>query len=230
MKPKIGILARPMISESGRKIYGTYQEIHEVIVSFGGIPIQIFPPNLDDYFSQSYESSKKLQKEEKRILHQMINECDGVILQGGSEFYPYDIEVARYTYQKNIPTLGICLGMQTMVVASNGVLASVSNKERHQNKQPYSHDIIIDPNSQLFKILNKDKIHVNSRHQDCIIATSLDISARSDDGVIEAVEDKQKQFYIGVQWHPESMLLYDDGMEALFSMFIECSKKRKNKF
>ncbi len=229
MKPKIGVLARPMISESGRKIYGTYQEIHEMIIKFGGIPVQLFPPNLDSYHSVKYENINELSADEKDILHQMVDECDGILLQGGMEFYPYDVEVARYTHEKNIPTLGICLGMQTMGVAMGGILGHVENKERHQNHQPYSHDIFVDKRSQLFHLLKNEKIHVNSRHQDCLIQTDLMVSALSDDGIIEAIEDKNKDFYIGVQWHPESMLSYDDSMNSLFLKFMEWVVKRYEK-
>lgn len=43
MKVKIGIMARPMISESNKNIYGTYQTVSNTILKFGGIPVGLPP-------------------------------------------------------------------------------------------------------------------------------------------------------------------------------------------
>ena len=43
--------------------------------------------------------------------------------------------------------------------------------------------------------------------------------------VIEAIEDKNKKFFIGVQWHPESMYSYDILECNLFDYFIEVCRK-----
>ena len=67
-------------------------------------------------------------------------------------------------------------------------------------------------------IIGKENIEINSLHSFCIPNTKLCISARSDDKVIEAVEDKRKTFFLGVQWHPE--LLNDENTDKLFTYFI----------
>lgn len=54
----------------------------------------------------------------------------------------------------------------------------------------------------------------------CIPNTDLDIVAYSEDEIIEAIEDKKKKFFIGVQWHPES-LTYDEYSNKLFDFFIK---------
>ena len=59
----------------------------------------------------------------------------------------------------------------------------------------------------LASILKKEELEVNSRHHDYVIQTDLDVVATSTD-VIEAVEDNEKTFFIGVQWHPEYMLAF----------------------
>ena len=48
----------------------------------------------------------------------------------------------------------------------------------------------------------------------------MDYVAYSEDGIIEALEDKTKKFFIGVQWHPES-LLSDKYSIRLFDAFVE---------
>lgn len=57
----------------------------------------------------------------------------------------------------------------------------------------------------LYNILGENRIKVNSRHNKHIVYTDLDCVAYSKDGILEGVEDKTKKFFIGVQWHPESI-------------------------
>lgn len=147
---------------------------------------------------------------------QLINLCDGIILSGGDNFSGEDFLLVKYLYENDIPTLGICLGMQSMAKCfSNKEEIDVSN---HLSNIKYVHYINIDKNSLLYRILEKEIILVNSRHKSQIIDTKLMVSARSNDGIIEAVEDSSKKFFLGVEWHPES--LEDENTEKLFNYFI----------
>lgn len=92
------------------------------------------------------------------------------------------------------------------------------NIKNHNSKEKYQHYINVDKNSLLYRILGDDKLLVNSRHKSAIIETKLDVVARSDDNVIEAVEDKSKTFFLGVEWHPES--LDDIYSKRIFDYFI----------
>jgi len=56
--------------------------------------------------------------------------------------------------------------------------------------------------------------------------TNLNISAISKEGYIEAIEDPNKNFFIGVQWHPESMIEYDEKQNNLFKYFVKCCIKK----
>ena len=134
----------------------------------------------------------------------IINICDGVILPGGDNYSDIDLKLCRYLNEKDIPTFGICLGMQCMAEAFNGNV-ELLDTDNHYSKNEYVHRVTIKDNSFIYKILNCNSMYVNSRHKYCIVNTNLDISSYSDDFVIEGVEDKNKKFYVGVQWHPESM-------------------------
>lgn len=90
--------------------------------------------------------------------------------------------------------------------------------QNHRNESNYSHIINIDKDTLLYEIIGKEIIEVNSLHSFCIPNTKLHISARSDDSIIEAIEDKNKTFFLGVQWHPE--LLDDENTDKLFNYFI----------
>jgi len=98
------------------------------------------------------------------------------------------------------------------------------NVKKHNSKEKYQHYINVNKNSLLYKILGDDRILVNSRHKSAIIETKLDVVARSDDNVIEAVEDKSKTFFLGVEWHPES--LDDIYSKRIFDYFINIINKK----
>ena len=149
-------------------------------------------------------------------IKKIVDMCDGIVLSGGDNFTKNDFLLVEYLYQKNIPTLGICLGMQSMAKYFSN--QEEINIENHSTTNKYVHYINIDKNSLLYKILSNEKILVNSRHNSAIVDTKIFVSARSDDGVIEAVEDNNKKFFVGVEWHPES--LDDENTKKLFEYFV----------
>lgn len=150
-------------------------------------------------------------------LKEIVKLCDGVVLSGGGHFADAELELVRYLYEENIPTLGICLGMQGMAMAYNG--KKERKVENHNSKKEYVHGVNISKKSKLYSIMGQDKIMVNSRHSWCIPETTFAISCLSDDGIIEGIEDGSKRFFIGVQWHPES--IRDEFSRKLFTAFIE---------
>lgn len=210
MKPIIGIIMRPDKLMSGNEVMCVYEDVRRSIIDSGGIPLGIMPltDSLDDFNTDIYN---------------LIDICDGIILQGGDEFYNYDLECLKYIYDKDIPVLGICLGMQLMGSMFGGKLENIA-KHRYKDKK-YVHKIYIDKNSKLYDIFKSDVISVNSRHISSLDNTDLDIVGLSDDNVIEAIEDKSKKFFIGVQWHPESMYSYDILECNLFDYFIDVCRK-----
>lgn len=147
-------------------------------------------------------------------IYQILGTCDGVILPGGDDILDKDIQIIDYLYKKDIPTLGICLGMQEMAVYKKGSL-DVLNEAKHYNNV---HNVTIYPNSILFEILKKNKITVNSIHNSIVAKTDLSVGAISEDNIIEAIEDKSKIFFLGVQWHPERMEVEETTL--LFNYFI----------
>ena len=69
----------------------------------------------------------------------------------------------------------------------------------------YIHEIEIEETSKLFEILETNNLEVNSIHHQCVdrLGDDLLISARSSDGVVEAIETTSSWEAVGVQWHPE---------------------------
>lgn len=202
MKKKIGIIVRPNLEWLTMN-----REVCDVIIQHDCIPVGIVPT-----CDEGIMTSNSLQD-----MINMLKLCDGVILQGGTDFYDYDIQTVRYLYENDIPTLGICLGMQTMGCAFGGTLKRVEN-DTHYHLVDYVHPVTINRDSKLYSILQKDKIMVNSRHHEQVLDSSLSISGFTD-GIIEVVEDSSKKFFIGVQWHPESIL--DINSQMLFQAFFD---------
>jgi putative glutamine amidotransferase len=117
--------------------------------------------------------------------------------------------------------------MQLLNVIFNGDLIQhiedeIEDAHEHETK-PYDkpgHDLIIEKDTLLNKIAKTTKSAVNSSHHQAVknIGKDLVISARSSDGVIEAIEHKDKKFILGVQWHPEYLI--SDMDKNIFKQFI----------
>lgn len=202
----IGILLSEYTSESKNTLLGIRADLLAFLRKY---PVQV------RCIPVSFETS--IWNEFERVVEE-IKLCDGIILPGGQDYYEIHLKIAEYLYNKNIPTLGICLGMQIMAVAFEGDLKRLECT-KHQSQEEYVHPIQIHTKSKLFELLNSSNIMVNSRHSDAVSTTDLSISAIADDHTIEAVEDASKTFYVGVQWHPES-LIEDVYSKKIFDAFI----------
>ena len=224
MKPIIGIIGRTNKLSSSREICYINKEINDAVIKNGGIGIIIPPPTLESLYGKTIEETTNMTELEFEKLKYIINLCDGIICPGGDEFYDYDLKVVEYCYKIDKPLLGICLGMQTMGCLFNGTMLDL-NDISHKSEERYVHKIKLNKFSKLYEIFKFEELNVNSRHKSYINKTRLEVSARSYDNIIEAIEDKNKKFFIGVQWHPESMIKYDENQNKLFSYFIGCCKK-----
>ena len=194
MKPIIGVIMRDYKTENDNEIKYVYKDICEAIIKSGGIPIGINGKYFFKYFDI----------------------CKGYILQGGDDFSEEDLILIKNIINKDMPLLGICLGMQEIGYMNNGTMHDIDN-----HKDSSLHEIIIKKNSLLNKILGCEKTLVNSRHKSALKSTDLLISAVSNDNVIEAIEDENKKFLLGVQWHPENMYSKDLNSRKIFDYFVK---------
>ncbi|NIA22249.1 MAG: gamma-glutamyl-gamma-aminobutyrate hydrolase family protein [Anaerolineaceae bacterium] len=127
-----------------------------------------------------------------------------------------DLRLLGWSDRRRVPTLAVCLGIQTMVVHRGGTLIQhlpqVDPKLR-RHMQPAGrklprHMVRIDPGSRLARIVGRQTLSVNSSHHQAVDRPGRHLQpvAWSGDGLIEAVEDQRAdRFFLGLQWHPESL-------------------------
>ena len=149
--------------------------------------------------------------------------CDGLVLTGSAMYMPSPEYAAQakviekqkrdpqdaqlfYAFQKaGNPVLGICRGQQNINVFLGGTLAKKFKLTDGVEHLMRKHEIVAQPGSLICELFGETFI-TNSRHNNRIdqLADGLKVTARSHDGVIEAIEHESEPIY-AVQWHPERM-------------------------
>lgn len=237
MQPIIGILANLTDTEReasmAERAFVSNAYINAVIKA-GGVPM-IIPVNTHE-----------------EIVKKQIQLIDGLILSGGADVNPvlyneepstdieyyhpdidkFDLIAIDIAIELNKPILGICRGTQILNVSQGGSLYQDTSHiegnyiKHNQSTKSYqgSHTITINSESKISKVLGTDLL-VNSYHHQSVknVGKNLIPVAYSKDGVVEAIEMKNKKFIVGVQWHPELMVDHNEKMSNLFKMFINAS-------
>jgi putative glutamine amidotransferase len=161
----------------------------------------------------------------------VLGRVDALVLSGGPDVDPsrYDEEPHEHTQTprrardafelalvkaasgSRTPTLAICRGLQVLNVARGGTLHQhLPDLVGHTGHSPTAgeyawHGVAVEKDSQLAKILAGHAVQTASHHHQAIaqLGRGLRVVAHADDGTIEAVEDPDLDYLIGVQWHPE---------------------------
>lgn len=210
------------------------ERYYEQVVAVGGVPV-IIPPVSDS-----------------DVIIETLEHIDALILTGGGDHDPRwmgeeisellgninekrdlpELLIARLAYNRQIPILGICRGIQTMAIAFGGHVAQDISLVKDRKPEPRlkhsqdeerdvkTHEVKILPHSMLADIYTDDTLMVNSFHHQAVDAPGdkFRAVAWSDDGLIEAIESTEHKPMIGVQWHPE--WLGEEGRQ-LFSWLVD---------
>ena len=153
----------------------------------------------------------------------------------------YERKILAWAAHHDIPTLGICRGCQMLNVFAGGTLipdigfwyarkkatTRLSHRQDGDTSHP-SHEIRLDPDGRLYRLLGKtSRISVNSSHHQALArrGKGLAITARATDRIVEAVEDPEKLFWIGVQFHPERMWQRHPIFSNLFREFLKAARQ-----
>lgn len=226
---------RPMIGLTGNcaDIDVTIRNYyHKQIVAAGGVPV-IIPPVAD-----------------KDVIINTLERLDAIILTGGADYNPLwageepsaklhhinaqrdlpELLITRLAYNRNIPMLGICRGIQTLAMALDGkviqdISETIPNTIKHSQDadtcEP-THSVSVAEGSMLHDVYGKDKLYVNSFHHQAVgdCGPKFIVTAKAYDGVVEAIESSEYRKIMGVQWHPECM--GDDG-QPLFKWLVDAA-------
>ena len=213
-------------------ITGNYEDLtckigrgyYQSVVEAGGVPV-IIPPVAD-----------------RHVIINTLQRIDGLILSGGGDYNPLwageepspllhginqerdnaELLITRLAYNRQIPILGICRGIQTLAMALGGKVkqdisdvATVKHSQDADHSEP-THSVTIEDDSILSGIYKSyssklkvecSKLLVNSFHHQAVSdsGAKFRVVATAPDGIIEAMESSEYKPILGVQWHPECM-------------------------
>ncbi|HLD76622.1 MAG TPA: gamma-glutamyl-gamma-aminobutyrate hydrolase family protein [Rickettsiales bacterium] len=149
----------------------------------------------------------------------------------------FEFEFAKKFLATKKPLLGICNGMQLINIINGGDIiqhipdekGEFLNHEQSKVKGKEDsfkayHQVFLEENSKLYKIIAQKEIGTNSSHHQAVknVGKGLKINAYASDGTIEGLEDESHPFCIGVQWHPEFAV--SDADDKIFAAFIMACK------
>ncbi|MGZ3306799.1 MAG: gamma-glutamyl-gamma-aminobutyrate hydrolase family protein, partial [Asticcacaulis sp.] len=178
---------------------------------------------------------------------------DGLIFGGGSDIYPeryagkpkkgYRYDLARGDMEASwaeaarshdLPALGVCRGAQMMNVFAGGTLhMDLSAYDRPVSARGLIQQTLlrkpirIAPGSKLHGIVDATDLRVNAIHSQAIdrVGAGLSVVAREPNGMVQAIEDRSRRFWIGVQFHPE-LMIWRRPYRALFKALVEAARER----
>ncbi|MBL1216116.1 MAG: gamma-glutamyl-gamma-aminobutyrate hydrolase family protein [Planctomycetes bacterium] len=217
--PRIGITCDITTDPAtGRRRYRCADHYAQAVTTAGGTPM-LLPPLVDH--CESY-----------------LSICDGFVFTGGDDpkMEPFGapthsqaalIDPHRQAFETALlqqmpatkPVLGVCLGMQMMALVAGGTLNQHLPDDwptHADHADGKAHTVTFDTST----------VEVNSHHHQAVTAPgrNLAVVARAHDGLIEAIQDHNRPFYLGVQWHPERMGDGPAGL-GLFAKLVETTTR-----
>ena len=205
-KPIIGIVGRAKEDINGNKSFLCYESMARSINQNGGQAILILPNQNIEYNTSIPSEIERLNKQQKKDLERLVDICNGIVMPGGNKLFEYDQYIYEYAKGKNIPILGICAGMQLICLNETddkNILRKINDDNTHQEKKEgYVHKVIIEGNNILMDILGQKEFMVNSKHTYYASKTGdLRVLAKSEDGIVEAVQVKNRKFSLVKDLH-----------------------------
>jgi putative glutamine amidotransferase len=179
----------------------------------------------------------------------VLSVLDGLVLAGGADLGPElygapaepltdtrpardagELPLARAALDADLPVLGVCRGMQLLVVAAGGRLhqhlPDVLGHEKHRPAPGvYGSQPARFAGGSRIAALMGDDVEINCyHHQGVADPGTLTVTGRAADGLPEAVEDPARRFVLGVQWHPEV-----NRDERLFGALVRAADERRRR-
>lgn len=240
MRPLIGVTSSFEIGENQRARAYLNAAYTDAVFAAGGLPQPLpLPP-----------------KNDPALFDELLARCDGLLFTGGPDLNPkhygqtphpktgvlherrdnFEIEFFRRADAAGLPILAVCLGCQVANVARGGCLVQhVDDLPRQTNTIHHKpdntaayHDVSVEPDSRLAKIVGATRFEVNSRHHQIVdraqVGGNLRPVAFAPDGVVEAAEDRDGRFLFAVQWHPEDLIDRPEHLR-LFQALVDAARR-----
>ena len=181
-------------------------------------------------------------------LDALLDRLSGIVLSGGPDVHPsaygaeehpelgpterdldaFEISLARRADARRLPTLGVCRGAQVLNVARGGTLHQhLPGHRQAERGDVTTHPVRLAPRSAVSALLGRRALDVNSFHHQAIdrVGDGLRVAGRSEDGLVEAIEDPSRDFVVGVQWHAECLVETGEH-RRLFAALVDAARLR----
>src|SRR5579872_2276858 len=234
-RPLIGITALTAQLKDIRA-YGASASYVEAIRAHGGLPVLLPPGNAD-------------------LAENYLDALSGLLIPGGTDVDPalygeqphqsilkldpeldrFELRLIRLAFDRDLPILAICRGIQSLAVALGGTLIQdlpterpgLSHEVREHGRQFLAHEVSIDGGCRLAAILGTNRVAVNTLHHQAVRVMPQGMTATgwADDETVEAAEAPAKRFVIAVQWHPEELWNTTATQQGrLFQAFVDACR------
>ena len=234
MRPVIGIPCQAEFrAGSQRPIYGNNRTYVHAVESAGGLPILI--PMLNDLSE----------------LEDLLPRLDGMLFSGGIDLQPrlygeekhpatddfdarldeFEMVLANWALQEDIPVLGVCRGMQLLNVVLGGTLYqdiaqqrpdALNHCRRDMPRTELTHQITVEAGSHSERIVGTRQFSMNSLHHQAIKepGKNVHITGRADDGIAELMEVDGRRFVFAALGHPEEIYEKVPTCARIFRAFV----------
>jgi gamma-glutamyl-gamma-aminobutyrate hydrolase PuuD len=174
----------------------------------------------------------------KRTWADILRDVHGVVFAGASSSYADEQSLCLHCRDRKVPLLAIDQGLHTLNATFGGSVYLDLARElpqalqhRHPPERGLRHAIVVERGTYLAALYGEGEIVVNSEHRQavCRLARGFRVCARALDGVIEAIEVEQGEWFaLGVQWRPASATA--SGLDIqLFRGLIDRAVERQQK-
>ena len=213
------------------EVYYNFKANSDAIQAAGGIPVL-----LPYYYDEA-------------MVRELLTRVDGLFISGGEDIDParygeerkdytepstparddMDLLLIKIALEMDKPMLNICRGSQALNVALGGTLYQDIKIEKGTNHAIFdtlgattAHDVSLDKDSRMYKLIGKDKLAINSLHHQGIkdLAPGLKAVGVADDGMVEITEVVGKRYVTGIQGHPEFDLANPEYL-AIYKNFVD---------
>ena len=236
--PVVGIITHQDVSATwtGHRTFGQGYDYCRSVAMAGGAPLLIPLELGSDAWRSAYERLDGIlfpggvdvdPRHYGEERHPQLGRVDETLDEA-------ELLLARWALADSRPVLAICRGIQLINVAAGGTLyqdlpSQVPGALCHSCHPPeyprdsHAHILAVGRQTRLSTILSQAEIWTNSRHHQAVkdVAPGFVVTAHTSDGVIEAIEQADAPFCVGVQWHPENLAATDPEMLAIFRAFVE---------